>query len=214
MTRRSEPSKTSSPYKPSLWPTTLSVHFWQLHTLSCWRRRMSKPQKCNTLTAKRIFCHSSQPPSSPLHHCHLPISPLRLQHTVFSPPEPSCFLSCFSLWALVSELGKGLPCKDSSKMFSYVGSSVPQKSIDTWHQGLQRAVWLSVPSSLWMEVFLLLVSAHLCPEPPHLWDQSLAKWVGTMVLLETALWNSRLISPAGTAAAWLWLQPLEHCQTS
>lgn len=115
MTGRSKPSKTSPPYKPSLWPMTLSVNFWQLHTLSCWRRRMSKPQKCNTLTAKWIFCHSSQPPSSPLHRCHLPISPLRLQRKVFSPPEPSCFLSCFSLWALVSELGKGLPCKDSSK---------------------------------------------------------------------------------------------------
>lgn len=61
------------------------------------------------------FCHSSQQSSSPLHRCHLPISPLRLQRKVFFPPEPSCFLSCFSLWALVSELGKGLPCKDSSK---------------------------------------------------------------------------------------------------
>ena len=72
-------------------------------------------------------------------------------------------------------------------MDSYVGSSVPQKPIDLWYLGLQRTVWLSVPSPPWMQVSELLIATHLCSAPHHLSDYGLVSEWRSQLYLDSAL---------------------------
>lgn len=196
MTRRSEPSIISSPYNPSPWhrqllhesfqwisdtftPCHAGGDIWANHSNATpwWQNGIFA-----TVLNHLLLCCITATSASHLSDSSVRLSPLQ---------NLLAFSLALLTWALVSELGKGLPHKGSFKM----GTCSAMLALQFLRSPLIHGIWG-------------------CREPRHLSDQILAKWVGIMVLFETVLWNSRLTSPAGTTTAWLWLQPLEHSHES